>query len=330
MAETLALEARRAGVRPVLLEEPDRLFEATAASVRPSDAFRLSQPELAAARASDGYIMVHAGLADFERYNRLGPAHLQEYTQRQAEWRAALARSRVPSVYLLSAEISAEGARAFGVELEAWRRESLRSSLLPASVFQRAARPLARRLRRGKRLTILHPNGTHLVLGLAGREPVLDDGVVDAHDLALGRPGTTVPGGFLSVAVDERVAEGRFVANRPSRTRWGAIRDFDWTFHGGRLVRSEAGAGREFFDAYYPRAGRERDRPGVFVIGVNPEIHDFPFTEDQEDGVLTLEIGHNDDFGGRTRGKFRAFAILRGADLFVDEVQVLKAGRRRR
>lgn len=77
----------------------------------------------------------------------------------------------------------------------------------------------------------------------------------------------------------------------------------------------------------YRKAGRERNRPAALGIGLNPELHDFPRVEDQELGVVAVEIGRNDDLGGRTRGSYRQFALLRGADLFVDDRQLLRAGR---
>ena len=108
----------------------------------------------------------------------------------------------------------------------------------------------------------------------------------------------------------------------------GLMSNLQWTFRNGRLAHHEIGRGKTLFDDSYRTAGREKDRPGVLLIGLNPEIRDFPLAEDQESGVVTVEIGHNEDFGGRTRGTFRSFATLRGADLYVDDELLLRRGRR--
>jgi len=325
-ADALAMEARRRGIRPLLLHVPARFFEVPKGT-RPSDAFAVARPEIAAASATDGYILLPALTAVSEQRASLPESERRALALRQQAWVDLLVRHSVPSVYLMSASVTPENARRFRVNLRAWQRESLRATLVSSSLLRRKAAPIAERIRSGRRVRITHPNGTHLELHLAGRPAYVDDAQVDRHDLALGRIGTTVPGGFLTVAVDERSADGCFLSNRPSRTRRGRLDGVGWTFHDGRLVDYEVRRGRAIFEEAYRAAGPERDRPALFEIGLNPEIHDFPFAEDQEDGVLTLDIGRNEDFGGRTRGRFRGYAILRGADVEIDGRPILRAGR---
>jgi hypothetical protein len=218
--------------------------------------------------------------------------------------------------------------RHFGRGLESWRRESLRASLLPSKVILREGRPLARRLKRGRRITITHSNGTRLDLGLAGGRPFIDDGEVDQKDLANGWMGATVPGGYLVVALDPRVAEGRLISNLPSHTKGRIISGITWVFREGRLVQYDIKTGRDLFEKPYRTAGRERDRPAILYVGLNAEIHEFPQAEDQALGTLGVDIGHNDDFGGPTRGSFRQYVLIRGADLFIDDQRVRFSRRR--
>jgi leucyl aminopeptidase (aminopeptidase T) len=327
-ADVLAGEARRLGIRPILIPVSEWSVPVPRNGRSASDSGALARFEVAAAAACHGYVCLNPSLDDFVRLSRL-PAALREARNRRIDhWNRTLVSYSVPSVHLLAASVSPEAARHHGVSFDAWERESIRASTVNPALLRQEAIPLARRLSRGHRVTITHSNGTHLELGLVGRRAWVDDGAVDAEDRKGGQWGTIVPGGFMAVAVDEKVAEGRFISNRPSRQRPGVIRGQEWRFRDGRLDYYDIGEGRALFESNYRLAGRERDRPAVLVIGLNPEIRDFPYAEDQERGVLTFEIGHNEDFGGRTRGSFRHWATLRGADLFIDDEPILRAGRR--
>ncbi len=327
LAETIAFEAKELGLRAttVLLpswafSDPEHHGKATLKSeVGPIDA--------AGAGVSDGYIFLAPSLDDLVRRDRL-PSRLRRahHRQRQA-WHRALRENNVPSVHLLLASVTPGAARRLGVRFSLWRKEAIAASLVPASQIKRRARAVASRLERGRRLTIRHPNGTRLELGLFGAPPILDDGAVDSRDLAHGRVGATVPGGFLAVPLDATVAEGRMLSNRPYRYRIGWVAGSRWTFHKGALVSHSVRKGRSFFEGSYARGGPERTKPALLTIGLNPAIRNYPFAEDLEEGVVTIHIGHNDDFGGKTRGVFRQVALLRGASMEIDGTPVLRRGR---
>jgi len=158
---------------------------------------------------------------------------------------------------------------------------------------------------------------------------VIDDGVVDQRALSTGRAGTVVPGGCVSVALDESHARGTLVGEQPNPDRRGGLKKVRWSFENGRLTEIRAASGRDFSDEAYQAAGPERDRPAILVVGLNPELHDFPFAEDQERGVVSVLVGYNDDFGGRTRGSYRQLALVRGATLLVDDRVLVQSGRLR-
>lgn len=326
LAEVFSVAARQAGIRPTILYMSERAFFESQAKSSPSDANAIGAAELKAIAACDGYVNL-PGPADLKRWGELPAAHRHELDRWMLEWSRNLHRHSTPCVYLLVASPTRAAARTYRVRLDDWQRENLAGSLVDPRVFQKKARPLTGPLLRGRRVTITHPNGTNLELGLIGRQPIVWDGVVDRQDLAEGRNWTVLPSGCLIVPLDERRAEGRFVSNRPSRHRRGTISRISWTFRNGRLNRYDVGQGRNLFEDFYLGAGKERDRPALLSIGLNPKIRDSPFAEDAQAGVITLYIGHNDDFGGRTRGAFRGFALLEAADVLVDDRPVLRAGR---
>jgi leucyl aminopeptidase (aminopeptidase T) len=327
LAEVLAREARRLGIRPVIFHQPRPPRQSKTRKGIHGDPHALSRLERAAASATDGYIFLASSIEESQERDRLPPLLRQALDRRDADLTRTLVEHSVRSVRLMPATMSESAARLFQVDIQAWKREILSAIAVDPKVLRRTALPMARRLVRGKRVTIQHSNGTHLELGLAGRTPLVDDGVVDVADEKIGRFGTILPGGFLVVAVDETIAEGRFVSNRPTRSRRGTIESIEWVFRNGRLAGFGAGRGRALLTERYRRAGRERNRPAALEIGLNPELHDSPLGEDQELGAVSVEIGRNDVFGGRSRGSFFEFATLRGATLLVDDRPILKDGR---
>ncbi|MGA8302698.1 MAG: hypothetical protein WA691_01380 [Thermoplasmata archaeon] len=288
----------------------------------PTDANAISRGELALVAACDGCVRFPASPEELRRRDSISAAHRKTLDRRRLEWNQVLVRNAVPAVQLMAGGLTAEQADHFGVPLEAWARECVRASLVSPKTLQKVGKPVARRLERGRKVMIKHPNGTQLELGLAGRRPYLDDGAVDEKDRESGWMGTTVPGGYLAVALDERVAEGRVVSNLISHSRGTMMSGIDWTFRNGRLVDFKVGRGGIGFETTFRQAGRERDRPAVLFVGLNPEVRMFPRVQDQGLGTLGVEIGYNDDYGGRTRGSFRQFALIRGARLSIDGERV--------
>jgi len=326
-AELLTTAAVRLGVRPTTFFVSEQAFLEAQEKSHPHGSAASVRSELAAIAAVDGYILL-PGPEDLSMLDRLPAAKRRAHDRGIAERRRLLQHHAVPSVCVLGAPVTRGAAEQFGVDLEVWRRESLAGHLVDPQLLRREATPFARAFQDGHKVTISHPNGTELELGLYGRAPVIEDGAVDAHDRAQGRTYTVLPAGWVAVAVEESTADGSFIANRPSRDGRGIVRDARWTFRGGRLTDFAVGPGRAAFERRFGRAGPERNRPALIEIGLNPKLHDFPIVEDHELGVVSVYIGHNDDFGGRTRGTFREYALLEGADVRVDGRRILRAGRR--
>jgi len=325
-AEVFAVEARRLGLRPLLLYESERSFFDAQAKARPQDAAAIGDAELAAVAATDGYVYL-PGPEDLDRWNRLPEANRRALDRWIVEWSRVVQRHAVRGAYLHIGSATPSAAERLGVDVAQWQREALEGTFVDPRTFRRAGRPLTDRLARGRRVSITHPNGTHLDLGLAGYRPILQDGTINARDTHEGRSWAVLPGGYVLVALDDRVAEGVFLANRPSRHRRGVEAGARWTFRGGRLVDHTFEEGQPIFEESYEGATKERDRPAVLSIGLNPKVHDAPLLADQELGVVTVYIGRNDDYGGRTRGAFRDYALIEGATVTVDDRPIVRDGR---
>lgn len=326
IAEVFWLEARKRGIRPTLILEPERVFFRGQSLATPEEANATGGASLAALSGADAFLFLY-GPSDFLRFERIPRSRRAAIDRWARTWNQELYRLRIPSVHFLGADATAENARRYGVSLTRWWDECNAGSLVDPDLLRRTGQPVVSALRRGKLVRVDHPNGTHLEFELDGHAPVLQDGVVDARDLADGRVWTPMPSGLVVIPFDGGSAEGRFVANRPSQHLRGSIVSQQWTLRQGRLTGYHAKGGLGIFRGKYAGAGTERDRPSIFSIGLNPAIRDLPFAEDQEKGVVTLYLGRNDDIGGGVRGSYREYALLRGATVAVDGDTILRSGR---
>jgi hypothetical protein len=325
-ADELTAAARRIGAHPLVLYESEPAFWSSDAPAVTRAMATLGATEVAVLEASDAWVYL-PGPSDLPRIASTKPALQRVLDRWDDQWLRLASARGLRACRLEFAGASPPLAELYGVDLAAWQRELYEGSLVPPKQLEATGQKIARSLAKGRRVTLTHPNGTHLTLGLKGREPVVLDGRIRPRDQRSGRLLTSLPSGVVIVPLDERFAEGTVRANLITRHYRGTFGDAHWTFRDGRLAEATAGAGRGVFDASWSRAGPERARPALFSIGLNPKIRSAPFLEDQRTGVVTVYIGRNADFGGRTRGAYREYAMLDGADVAVDGRPLVSGGR---
>jgi leucyl aminopeptidase (aminopeptidase T) len=328
-ANALSLEALRIGARPLVLYQDEPGYWAATTEVPARNLAQVGDHRRAALERSDAFISFF-GPSDRERFHSLPNALRSRLGAYQEVLYEAAAKSGARVVQMAIGRASAASARMYGVDLGPWRSELLEATSVPPRVLHRRGTSIARRLATGREITIAHPNGTRLALRLGGRTPVVSDGRVAAArprgDWSL----VTLPAGVVTVAVDESYGNGNFVSNVPSSAALsyavGWYQGARWEFAKGRLRRYRYEAGQELFGQSYERAGAGRDRPGAVSIGLNDRIDRAPLLEDQGLGTVTLQIGRNDRLGGRTRGNWWAWSMLRGATVAIDGERIVDAG----
>jgi len=328
-ANALALEVLRVGAQPMLLYQDEPTYWAAATGVSPKTLGRLGAHLRAAAERTDVLISFF-GPSDRERFHAL-PRRimLPLCDQRDALFHAA-EKAGARAVDMAIGRLSPASARMYGMDLARWRDELVEGTIVDPRALGRDGHRLAAVLKAGRELSISHPNGTELRLGLRQRAPeVMDGRVLPGHAPARWGP-QTLPAGVVTVALDERSAEGVFRSNVPNSVgvsdSVGSIVGGEWTFRAGRLVGNSYLEGGDLFEQSYRRAGRGRERPATISIGLNPRIDQAPLLQDQARGTLCLQIGRNDHVGGTNRVGWWAWLLLRGADLRVDGKRIVAAG----
>jgi leucyl aminopeptidase (aminopeptidase T) len=328
-ANAFVLETLRAGARPLLLYQDEPTYWAAATEVPARRLAVLGEHRKAALERTD-VLVSFFGPSDRERFHALPSATMFQLGAYQDALYDAAAKAGARAVQMALGRVSAASARMYGVDETAWRKELVEACLLDPARFRKEGARLADRLRRGRKLELRHPNGTELTLRLAGRRPQVSDGAVrPARPRSLWTL-TTLPAGVVSVAVDERSAEGVFRSNVTSSIGLsdtvGELAGGRWTFRDGRLANFRYDEGEEFFQQSYGRAKEGRDRPASISIGLNPALKIAPLLEDQGRGTITLHIGRNDYLGGRTSTPWWAWLFLRGAELLVDGRPLVQGG----
>jgi len=329
-ATAFVIESRLLGARPLLLYEDEPAYWAAAAECRPAELAILGEPRRAALEKTDALVSFF-GPSDRGRFHALPARTRRRLCDFEDSFYRSVERAGARAVQLAIGRVSAPSARMYGVDEDRWREELVASALVPPAELARRGRSVAARLRSGRRIEIAHPNGTRLMLGLRGLTPEVSDGMVPPPGRKAGWSMPTVPAGVVTVGLDERTAEGVFKSNVDSSVGISdGVGDFSggrWTFAGGQLTRSTFDRGGPMFDESFEGASAGRERPASISIGLNPRIVDAPLLQDQGLGTVTFNIGRNDHVGGRTRVPWWAWLSLRGSDLRIDGVPLLKTGR---
>jgi leucyl aminopeptidase (aminopeptidase T)/transposase len=329
-ANAFVLETIRLRARPLVLYQDEPTYWAAVAESPPSSLAHVGDHVRAAIAKSDA-LVTFFGPSDRERFHALPSAtmfRLSEY--RDALYRAA-AKAGTRAVQLALGRASPASARMYGVDLETWKDELVSGTTVDPQVLHRRARRIARLFLNGRDVEISHPNGTELRLGLRHRRPQVSDGLVPPARPKGRWDLVQLPAGVVSVALDERVAEGTLRSNVRNSVgvfdTVGEVEGGRWTFSNGRLRRFAYDRGQELFAQSYERGGVGKDRVGVLSVGLNDRISMSPLLLDQEAGSITLQVGRNDGAGGTNHVHWWAWLLLRGADLKVDGRPVVEGGK---
>jgi len=326
-AKPFVSEARRMGANPLMLYEDEGGFWEAVESGHARGTGRVGDHEWAALAKTAAYVFFF-GPSEWPRFDALPPQKQVGVAAYNPDWYARAAKAKVRGARMYLGRTSPLAAERWKLDLDAWREEMVRASLVSPAEMNRLGTRIGARMRSGKQVEIHHPNGTELSFRL-GKFPVqLDDALVDAADLKAGNNMATIPGGVVGVAIDHTSAEGSVVGNHTTYPNSGPVSGTHWSFSGGRLTDQSYESGGEALLKQFAKAPKGgKDRLGFFSVGLNPEITHLPQMEDQELGAVLLQIGGNTFRGGKNASPFGAWMVVKGADVTIDGKPVLDGGR---
>lgn len=320
-------EVRRAGGVPLLLLEDETAYWNAFDRGQTKLLGTMSASEVAALRAADVFVMFW-GPGDSGRFENLDEKTSDEVTAWNDPWYEIARKSGLRGVRMGIGMVTESNAKSWKTSLDRLTREVLEAtSVDPRRMMKDGAR-LQKVLRGRRRVRIQHSNGTDLEVALAARPSTLYTGIPGrfAKRSPFGML-SGCPDGRLPIALDGEIAEGTIIANRPTWTPWWVNDGGRYQFHHGRLTNYSFHMGGQKFRERFGRGTAGKDRPGALQFGLNPMLKHVPTMHTSEYGVVSLQIGRNTGFGGTNTSSFLDWVSLGGADVFVDEWPIIKAGR---
>ncbi|MFZ0892412.1 MAG: aminopeptidase [Thermoplasmata archaeon] len=314
-AVTFAREVRRMGAMPLVPYEDEDMYWDAVKDGGDKLLGKAAAHEWAALAKTDVYIHMW-GPGDRVRLNSIPDDQADHLFAYNNSWYNAASKAGLRGARMEIGRPYPSLARAYGYDLSKWTDQLVRATMYSPDKLERAVAPVARALERGKRLHIYDDNGTDLTLGLAKRKAATYTGRPN-----LKKPFqmlTTLPTGSLRVALDETVAEGTIVGNRTNYYDDAKATGGVFRFRRGKLTDAEYEHGGERFKKAYKTGGKGRDRPGIFSIGFNPELHNTPQVEDVELGAVMMSVGGNKFFRGKNTSPLFAWVTNVGATVEVD------------
>lgn len=326
-AEAMQMEARRMGATPLVLYESEPAYW-DAVDSAPQTIGNPGRPEWAALENADAYIYFW-GPANRARLASLPDKKRQAIQAYNPKWYEVAGKKGVRGFRMEVALAEPENAERHGVDLEAWRKELISATFVDPKELAREGAKVAKAFEKGKSVRITHPNGTDLTLGLKHRKAIVQDGRIDDGDRKRKLNVDSLPAGAAIVALDEKVADGVLVSNRPMRvagqgyTAEGAR----WAFKDGKLVSYSYESGGDRWTKPYAAAPKGKDQPGLLEIGLNRLMRDAPTFEDQELGTVTVYIGGNVAYGGANKCPYIGYTMIREPVVEVDGKVLVSEGK---
>lgn len=215
----------------------------------------------------------------------------------------------------------------YGIDYREWRKMMMQASNIDYDQLSKTGKMVADLLEKSSTVRIESPGGTNLSFELGGREPVVDDGIIDDQDITEGHLDVTIPAGSVSIAPLESSVTGTVHFDTPLFFRGKVLKGLNMKFGDGRLENLGAKFNEKvLMDAYNGALG-DRDRLASLTIGLNSEAKSGYIVNSITAGSITIGIGANRQLGGVNSTNFYLGATLSNASAYLDDFQLVKEGK---
>lgn len=326
-ARTFVKEARRLGLRPVVLYEDEPAWW-EAVEAKQLDGFKdLAPPESAAVANADGYVFFR-GPGDQARLSKIPDKVQERATAYNMGWYKLAGKAGVRGCRMWLGMATDPTAEMYHVDPAAWRAGLIAAGVVEGPRMYATGKKLVAAVQKGSELRLTHPNGTDITIQLDGAKPRIDAGHVDAETRK--RPFGVLannPSGQVLFATDKGRANGTIVANRTIYVGPFRMAEQRFTFEDGRLTEHTLGVGADDFEKAVKEAKKNQLVQSYFSIGLNPMSRNVPPAEDTEEGGMTVGSGNNGFIGGKIGGPFLAPAMVGEGLIAVDGRPIAKGGK---
>lgn len=324
LADAFMYHLRKLGAHPMMLFEHEEAFWRSTVSL-PGDVLgKIGEHEWAAMERAKGYVFI-PGPANFAKVWK-NLSKFRASTGYNEEWYERAKRYRLKAARIALGYASRERAKAMNLPYTAWQRMLLAASTIDYALLKDRVMKTVALLRNGN-VHITSPNGTDLNLRLAGRDPYVEDCVVDDEDLDHGRNVANIPGGNVLACPDESYADGTVIFDRPTSYLGKWINGIRLNFKNGLLTDYRARVNANVLKLSYEKAEGEKNKVATLGVGLNPKVRTGFLQDSIANGAITLGIGGNDDIGGASKTEFYFPGVITKATLTVDGNTIVQNGR---
>ncbi len=260
-------EARMAGAIPLTLFEDEDAYVFGVKNAPADIRGKMGKHEHGLLAASDAYIFIPNEL--LEGYaRRLTPEEVEAATGYGDSWYDEAEKAGLRGARMSFGFAGRELAKQLGKSLEQIELHQLEATLADFGSIRKAGKELASRLRDNGSGSLTSPGGSHLKFEYERGEHI-EDGVVDAKDVAAGHNMTYLPPGFLRKGVKPGSVSGR-VKLSPSIGLTGIIGDATLDFEKGRLVKWSSKSSRRILDETIEDQPQDERVMNALTVGLNP------------------------------------------------------------
>jgi leucyl aminopeptidase (aminopeptidase T) len=226
---------------------------------------------------------------------------------------------------------SEERAEQFGISREELGRLMYGGVDADYQQLQTTGEQMRKVLAGGKELRITNPSGTDLRVGIAGRQVIVNDGVISPEERKQGGPALSVwlPAGEVYLRPEPGTANGVIVADQ-LYYQGDRIEGLRLELKGGKMVAMTAKSGLDPLRKYYELASPGKDAFTVVDIGINPGIklpEGGAVNVWSRAGAVTVVVGSDLWAGGSNSSNFDIAPEIRNATVEVDGTALVKDGK---
>jgi len=328
LAEEIAQEALTRGATPLISLSTDALFR-HALKKAPQEAVVTPPDHWSGGVAKATALVLLEGPQDPSILKTAEKGKAMSLIGHQASVLGAAYAHGVRALLVHTTAITPKAAQVYGVNHAKWRKAVEQCMAANQAEILSLARRIEKLLRRHSTIHISSREGTDLRLRIRSSKLIIDDGVIDQEDIRRKSFIAHLPGGTITVAVDESSAEGSVIFDLPRAFLGDVVNDLRLDFKKGHITGVRALRGESTFTGALEAASGDKDRLSSLTFGINPNAQallGMP-TDALVQGTVTLGIGDNTFIGGRARSTFSYQHTLSSAIVGVGPTAIITEGK---
>jgi aminopeptidase len=191
-----------------------------------------------------------------------------------------------------------------------------------------SANAVAQILLNGKDVRIQSEKGTRLQFSIAGRNPLMDDGIITDEDLKNGDTVINLPSGEVYIAPVEESVEGIAVFDI-GYYQGEKIEGIRLEFSKGKVIGFSAEKNELKLSQFFESEEVGRKVLGELGVGLNPWIKQligYQVCDTKQLGSIHLSLGENRMFGGKNSATIHWPLVMTEINLWIDDIQLIENG----